>query len=53
MRKSRHLSLTFKELTSTNYSTAMTVTFKKKKKNKVTSTNYSTAMIVTVKKKKK
>ena len=34
MRKSRHLSLTFKELTSTNYSTAMTVTLKKKKKKK-------------------
>lgn len=32
MSKSRHLSLAFKELTSTNYSTAMTVPFKNKNK---------------------
>lgn len=35
MSKSRHLSLAFKELTSTNYSTAMTVPFKNKKKKKM------------------
>lgn len=38
MSKSRHLSLAFKELTSTNYSTAMTVPFKNKKKKDETQT---------------